>query len=114
MRRLRYNVAMSLDGFITDEQGAYDWIPEDDTVDFAALFAKIDTYVMGRRTYDTVLANGTPPWEKGTRVYVLSRTLAPGVRDGVEITSRDPIELASSLRCEEGDGEIWLFGGGQL
>jgi len=114
MRRMRYNVAMSLDGYIADAHDAFDWIPNDDTVDFAALFARVDTYLLGRRTYETVLANGTPPWETGTRVYVISRTLTPGSRDGVTVVADDPVALASSLRHEPGDGEIWLFGGGQL
>ena len=114
MRRIRYNVAMSLDGYIADADGAFDWIPNDDTVDFAALFARIDTYLLGRRTYETVLANGAPPWEPGTRVYVISRTLSPGARDGVTVVADDPVALASRLRHESGDGEIWLFGGGQL
>jgi dihydrofolate reductase len=114
MRRLRYNVAMSLDGYIADSQERFDWIPNDDAVDFAALFARVDTYILGRRTYETVLANGAPPWESGTRVYVVSRTLPAGHHDGVTVVPDDPIELATSLRHEAGDGEIWLFGGGQL
>ena len=43
MRPIRYNVAASLDGYIADAQGAFDWIPDDSTVDFEALFARIDT-----------------------------------------------------------------------
>jgi dihydrofolate reductase len=114
MRRLRYNVAMSLDGYIADGQGRFDWIPDDDTVDFAGLFARVDTFLLGRRTYETVLANGEPPWRPGARVYVVSRTLPAGPRDGVTIVRDDPVALAKSLRHEDGDGEIWLFGGGQL
>ena len=114
MRLLRYNVAMSLDGYIADSQGGFDWIPNDDTVDFAGLFARVDTFLLGRRTYETVLANGEPPWQPGARVYVVSRTLAAGSHDGVHIVRDDPAALASSLRHESGDGEIWLFGGGQL
>lgn len=114
MRRMRYNVAMSLDGFITDSQERFDWILDDDTVDFAALFARVDTYILGRRTYETVLANGAPPWTSSARVYVVSRTLPEGTRDGVHVVRDDPVALAKSLRHEDGDGEIWLFGGGQL
>jgi dihydrofolate reductase len=114
MRRLRYNVAMSLDGYIADSQERFDWIPNDDSVDFAGLFARVDTYILGRRTYETVLANGEPPWKAGTRVFVVSHTLPAGSRDGVDVVRDDPVALADSLRHESGDGEIWLFGGGQL
>ena len=114
MRRLRYNVAMSLDGYIADSHDAFDWILNDDTVDFAGLFARVDTIILGRRTYDVVRAHGDPPWKPGTRVFVVSRTLAPESKGGVTVVSGDPVAIASSLRRESGDGEIWLFGGGQL
>lgn len=114
MRRLRYNVAMSLDGYIADSQARFDWIPDDKSVDFAGLFARVDTFVLGRRTYETVLATGEPPWQSGARVYVVSRTLAAGPRDGITVIGSDPVAFARSLRHESGDGDIWLFGGGQL
>lgn len=114
MRRLRYNVAASLDGYIADANGAFDWILHDDTVDFVGLFERVDTIVLGRRTYDTVRAQGAPPpWKPGTRVYVVSRTLPPAQTSGVTVV-QDAAALASTLRHEAGDGEIWLFGGGQL
>lgn len=105
---------MSLDGYIADAHGKFDWIVHDPTVDFAALFARVDTILLGRRSYDTVRCQGAPPWKAGTRVYVISRTLSPGVSGGATIVRDDPVALASSLRHEAGDGEIWLFGGGQL
>lgn len=113
MRRVRYNVAASLDGFITDAAGRYDWIPDDSTVDFAALFRRVDTIVLGRRTYEDVLAAGVPPWEPGTRVYVISSTLPPSDHAGVTVVA-DPVPLVAALRDEPGSGEIWLFGGGIL
>jgi dihydrofolate reductase len=114
MRRLRYNVAMSLDGYIADSRERFDWIPNDDAVDFAGLFARVDTFILGRRTYETVLANGEPPWQPGTRVYVVSNTLAAEPDAAINIVRDDPAVLAQALRREAGDGEIWLFGGGQL
>ena len=53
MRRLRYQVAVSLDGFIADPEGSADWIPMDPDIDFDALLAQFDTFLMGRRTYET-------------------------------------------------------------
>lgn len=115
MRRLRYNVAMSLDGYIADDHDGFDWIPNDDTVDFAALFARVDTILLGRRTFETVRAQGTMPWGPGTRVYVISSMLEPGSVPGVTIVPpHAAVALASALRHEPGDGEIWLFGGGRL
>ncbi len=40
MRRVRYSVAMSLDGYIAGPKGEYDWIPMDPDIDFAALAQK--------------------------------------------------------------------------
>ncbi len=41
-RRMRYQVAVSLDGFIAGPNGEYDWIVMDPAVDFAALFKEFD------------------------------------------------------------------------
>ena len=48
MRRLRYSVATSLDGFIADLKGGYDWIIMDPSIDFAASFKEFDSFVMGQ------------------------------------------------------------------
>jgi dihydrofolate reductase len=114
MRRLRYSVAASLDGYIADSNGGFDWIPNDPTVDFVGLFERVDTILMGRRTFETVLTQGASPWKPDTRVYVVSRTLVPESAPGAIIVRENPVAIASALRHEPGSGEIWLFGGGQL
>jgi dihydrofolate reductase len=114
MRQLRYSVAASLDGYIADAHDGFDWIPHDPTVDFVGLFERVDTILMGRRTFETVRSQGASPWKADTRVYVVSTTLSPESAPGVTLVREDPVALASSLRHEPGSGEIWLFGGGQL
>ena len=57
-KRLRYQVAMSLDGFIAGPKGEYDWIVMDPSVDFDALYKEFDTVVMGRKTYEMMTAQG--------------------------------------------------------
>jgi dihydrofolate reductase len=60
MRPVRYNVVSTLDGYIAGPNGEYDWIPDDPTVDFEAIFRKIDTVLLGRRTYEA--AQSGPPF----------------------------------------------------
>ena len=55
-RRVRYQVAVSLDGFIAGPNGEADWIVMDPSIDFAALYNEFDTAVMGRKTYEAGLA----------------------------------------------------------
>lgn len=114
MRPVRYNVAASLDGYIAGPGGEFDWIPMDPSVDFAGIFAKVDTVLLGRRSFEIVREGGTPPWAPGTRVYVFSRTLRPEEHPDVTVVRDDAGPAVAALRAERGDGEIWLFGGGEL
>lgn len=43
MRRIRYQVACSLDGYIAGPDGEYDWIVMDPDIDFKAHFEQFDT-----------------------------------------------------------------------
>jgi dihydrofolate reductase len=113
MRRVRYNVAASLDGYIAGPDGEFDWIPNDPTVDFAAIFARVDTVLLGRHSFE-LTQTGDAPWSAGTRVYVFSRTLRPEDHPGVTVVAEDAGGVVAALRAEPGEGEIWLFGGGEL
>jgi dihydrofolate reductase len=117
MRRLRYSVAATLDGFIADPNGGYDWIIMDDAIDFAATFAEFDTFVMGRKTWD--VSAGVDPAEMGMtdmfdgkEVIVFSRTLK-SARPGITIVNTDPVETVRALKQKPGK-DIWLFGGGSM
>jgi dihydrofolate reductase len=114
MRKVRYNVAASLDGYIADPSGGYDWIPHDPAVDFGALFANVDTVLLGRRSYEVARGEPATPWPTGARVYVFSRTLDPADHPGVTVVRDDAAGTVAALRAEPGTGEIWLFGGGNL
>jgi dihydrofolate reductase len=111
MRRVRYAVVMSLDGYIAGPRGEADWIVGDPTLDiaefFKAFYAQFDIALMGRRTYELV-GGGI----EGMRTYVFSRTLSPADCQGVTVLSDGIAELAR-LRAEDGR-DIWLFGGGRL
>ena len=113
MRRLRYQVATSLDGYIADPSGAFDWIVMDPDIDFAALIAQFDTAVMGRKTFQAMLQQGDGAAMPGLDVVVFSRTLRPADYPSVSIASGDPVESVRALKAAPGK-DIWLFGGGEL
>jgi dihydrofolate reductase len=57
-RRLRYQAAASLDGFIAGPNGEHDWIVMDPAIDLGELFREFDTAVMGRKTFEVLTAQG--------------------------------------------------------
>ena len=111
-RRLRYSVAVSLDGFIARANGDFDWIIMDPAIDFAAMYNEFDIAVMGRKTHDVVQAMGEGAMPAIDTV-VFSRTLAPVTQPGLRITHDDPVEVVTALKAEPGK-DIWLYGGGDL
>jgi dihydrofolate reductase len=113
MRRIRYAVAMSLDGYIAGPNGESDWIVMDPEIDFGALFKSFDTLLIGRRTFEVAMTqsgNGAMP---GMRTVVVSRTLRPQDHPGITIVADRVEETVARLRTEPGK-DIWLFGGGML
>lgn len=112
-RRLRYQVAVSLDGFIAGPNGEADWIVMDPSIDFDALFKEFDTAVMGRKTYEVLTAQGGSGAMPGLEVVVFSRTLPTTKQQGVRIVNEDPREVVPALKAKPGR-DIWLFGGGVL
>ncbi|NQV42809.1 MAG: dihydrofolate reductase [Candidatus Marinimicrobia bacterium] len=112
-------MAISLDGFIADENGGVDWLnelppPEDPKEDmgYGALMGSIDRLVMGRKTFNQVLGFGS--WPYGDKpVTVLSHQAAPSTfPEGaiVNFAQGSPEELAQQF-ITAGDSHIYLDGG---
>lgn len=112
-RRVRYQVAVSLDGFIAGPNGEYDWIVMDPAIDFKALYKQFDTALMGRKTYEVMTAQGGNGAMPGLDVVVFSQTLPPAGFPGVRIVNHDPVKTVTELKAKAGR-DIWLFGGGAL
>jgi dihydrofolate reductase len=114
-RRLRYGVAMSLDGFIAGTRGEFDWIIMDSAIDFAAMYGEFDTAVMGRKTHAVMKGmgrgHGALPGIEETVVF--SRSLRPAQHPRIRITGEEPRRVVRALKARPGK-DIWLFGGGQL
>ena len=113
MRKVVYGGAMSLDGYIAGPNGEYDWIVMDPDIDFAALMARYDTFLIGRKTYEVMRRMGdSGPPTPGIRNYVFSRTLKPEDCPGATL-SADAEAVVAELRQAPGK-DIALFGGGDL
>lgn len=112
MRRLRYSCASSLDGFIAGPKGEFDWIPMDPDIDFAAMFSRYDTLLLGRKSYEASVdyPGGLSMW-KHMRTIVCSTSLT-SVNDA-ELWSDNVAERITALKKEPGK-DLWLFGGGEL
>lgn len=128
MAKLIYAAICSLDGYVEDETGAFDWSAPDQEVHAFVndLERPIGTYLYGRRMYDTMVfweTAGFEPdgpteftdyaelWRAADKV-VYSRTLAApsSVRTRVE-SSFDP---ASVRRLKESSATDISIGGAEL
>jgi dihydrofolate reductase len=63
MAQLIYSAIMSLDGYVADEDGNFDWAAPDDEVHSFVndLERRVGTYLYGRRMYETMVFWETPP-----------------------------------------------------
>ena len=85
----------------------------DPAVDFAAFTDKIDTLIMGRRTYELVAGQESGMGFEDMETIVVSTTLAPAEHPTVTIVASDVETFVADLKARDGK-DIWLFGGGVL
>jgi dihydrofolate reductase len=93
-------VGTSLDGYIARLDGSFGFLPAGggEAHGYQEFLASVDTMVIGRHTYETVLA--LPEWPYGNKpVFVLStRPLPPGPRGAVvERLAGEPGDIAAQL-----------------
>lgn len=106
-------IATSLDGFIAREDGGLDWLPEDpEPHGYDEFIATVDAIVMGRKTFEIVLAFGA--WPFGEKPVIVlssnpSEILAP---EGAvcEAMNGTPHEIVARL-AERGLKHLYIDGG---
>ncbi|AKF11585.1 dihydrofolate reductase family protein [Sandaracinus amylolyticus] len=115
MRKLKYHVAITLDGFLAHEDHTYEgFLNEGEHVDeFFDSFRTSDIVLMGRKTYDVGLRMGVTSPYPMLRQYVFSRSLERSPDPAVELVRDDVVGCVRALKEEHGK-DIWLCGGGEL
>jgi len=133
MRKLKYYVACTVDGFIAREDGSFDCFPMTGE-HFADLFDRFpetfpahvqnalgisaenkqfDAVLMGRKTYEVGLNVGLTNPYPSLKQYVFSRSMETSPDENVKLVSDNPVALVKELKKEAGK-DIWLCGGGDL
>jgi dihydrofolate reductase len=112
-------IATSLDGFIARPDGRIDWldranalVPNGEDCGYAMFMSSIDALVMGRNTFEQVLAFAA--WPYGTKpVHVLSTRLTAlpnGVPATVSLSAETPARLVERLSTQ-GARHLYIDGG---
>jgi len=107
-------VGTSLDGFIARRDGTFDFLPADggEPHGYKEFIASVDTIVMGRNTFETVLS--MPSWPYGEKpVVVLSSKpidLSVVVGAVIQQMSGDPADIVSKLAAT-GAHHLYIDGG---
>lgn len=106
-------VGISVDGFMARPDGALDFLPaEAEPHGYDELFASVDALVIGRKTFETVLAFDAWPYGK-KRIVVLSSQpvdLSAAVGGVVEQMAGEPAEIVAKLAAS-GAHHLYVDGG---
>ncbi len=95
MARLIYSAITSLDGYVADEQGDFDWAAPDEEVHAFVndLERTVGTYLYGRRMYEVMVAWETMPL---TDITAVERDFAEVWRAADKVVFSTTLETTSS------------------
>jgi dihydrofolate reductase len=125
MAKLIYITSTSLDGYVEDETGAFDWVNPDQVFGFITeLLRPVGTLLLGRRLYETMVywdapVEGYPPehrdfarlWQKPEKI-VFSRTLTGATTRDTRVEREFHLEAIRKLK-RESEADISI-GGAEL
>ena len=97
-------VGTSLDGFIARANGELDWLPAGggEPHGYDEFIASVDAIVIGRKTFETVVAFAEWPYGDMRVVVLSSRPVDVSVAGGVvEQMGGDPAHIAARLAAEK-------------
>ena len=106
-------IGTSVDGFIARRDGAIDWLPTqvDEGHGYDEFIATVDVIVIGRNTFETVLAFDAWPYGRKRVVVLSSRALDLSGIDGVvEQMDGEPADVVARLAAT-GAEHAYIDGG---
>jgi len=115
-RKIILNLAISLDGWICEDNGGYAWISGHGDIrqntekqfDFSVFLGTVDTIVMGRKAFDDCGVLDIEENEK--KKFVVATTEPRKSHDNIEFVNGNIVKLITDLKEHDGK-DIWLFGG---
>lgn len=111
-------IATSIDGYIAREDGTIDWLmelpnPGNSDYGFSVFLDRIDGIIMGRNSFETVLAFNEWPYPKAMPIFVLTNSLdeLPATLPAkVEIVKGELKRIIGSLKVK-GIRNLYIDGG---
>jgi dihydrofolate reductase len=107
-------IATSLDGFIAREDGSLDWLPPGggEPHGYDEFMATVDALVIGRKTFETVLAFDDWPYGRKPVIVLSSKPNALVAPAGAvcEMMAGTPQEIVARL-AERGMHHLYIDGG---
>lgn len=112
MSRFVVYIAVSLDGYIADEDGDIHWLEafEKDDYGYGEFIQSIGSILMGRVTYDQILSFGEWP-NKEIPVLVWSGGKVEDLPEGARGWSENMEKTSAWLKEKAGARDIWILGG---
>jgi dihydrofolate reductase len=114
-RRIIVYIATSADGYIARPDGDFAWLnrkPVKGNYGMAKFYKKVDTVIMGRKTYEIGVKLGQAGYP-GMKNYVFSASPRKGAPPNIEFVNEDVPAFAKRIRRERGR-HVWLVGGSHM
>lgn len=103
------NLAVSLDGFIEDENGNFDWCFTDQDYGMEQFIKECSHIIFGRKSFEVLKTVDSKPYSDKTKI-ILSHSMHDHENIILPEFSKEYFEELK----RSASGSIWLFGGAQI
>ncbi len=115
-RKVILYIATSLDGYIAKPNDNLDFLSivekEGEDYGYASFIKSVDTVVLGRKTYDWIIAHVPEFHHADKKTYIITRTARPDVGN-ITFYTEDLKDLILKLKSETGKN-IFIDGGAEI